>query len=113
MPQPAVSYQVEGMGAGVGRHSAESATGARVPVALDGHGLGAGMLGTFPAVVAFHVTLVHVLARQSAGAGAEAARRSDLAGRAGRVSRLGAGLVDDSGSAASAVTQSAGVAARA
>jgi hypothetical protein len=108
MAAPVVSFHVGGLEASVDEQSAVSAACAEVRDALAAHGIAAATAGQVPAAASFHAALAHVLERQAADAGAESARRVELAGRATRTAGLGSELVGDT----TAVAGAAGPAGR-
>jgi hypothetical protein len=92
MGTPIVSYHVEGLHTGMARQRAAGTACTGVSRALRKHGVEAAIFGSVPAAAGFHASAAHVLSRQAAEANAESARRTDLAGRAGRAAGLGAEL---------------------
>jgi hypothetical protein len=103
MTGPDMTYQIEGLRAGVDGHGSVAGVCTVVAEMLAGHGVAAGMLGSVPAAGRFHAVLDHVWNRQAADAGVEAARRRELAERSGRTADLGADLVTDTTAAARGV----------
>ena len=96
-----MSVDIDRLRDGSIQQAAASEAGALARRALAGHGIESSMLGAVPAAARFHATLAHVLVRQTADAGVESARRTDLAGRASRTAGLGVQLVGETTVAAS------------
>jgi hypothetical protein len=103
MSTPDVAFDSHGLRAGADQLAAAGTACGQFREAVSGHTCTAAMLGTVPAAGAFHASLIRVLTGQAVDAGSEAARRSDLSGRAAQAAGLGAAMVTETSAVAGRV----------
>jgi hypothetical protein len=96
-------YDPGGLRLGADQHADTQAACAALGDVLAGIGLSAAIFGGVPAAAGFHAAAAGVRAGQLRDVAAEASRRGELAGRAGRAATDGERLTDDTAAVARSV----------